>query len=170
MGSSELDLDDGILNRDGIEIFEEVAECISDKFGIYCKFRSKMLSPQTTYGTYLVYKLPHAYKDIKPPVQVVDENSDLEGEYNIFLSTPQTPVITGNAKTKRAYSPSIKPMIKGLPKMRSDGWMEVHVWEFQTRASIKMISTRLQFSSYDKGLKGLLCKGLSTDQYRFSSL
>ncbi|KAI7752516.1 hypothetical protein M8C21_015867 [Ambrosia artemisiifolia] len=140
--------------------FGQVADCISKKFGIICKFRSEMLSPQTTYATYLVYKLPHDYKDINPPVQVVDRNSGSEEAYNIFLRTPQTPVIRGNIKGKRTYNPSIRPMIKGLPKQRSDGWMEVQVHEFQTRATIKMISMRLRLSSYDMSLAGITVQSL----------
>ncbi|KAJ0954723.1 putative protein kinase RLK-Pelle-CrRLK1L-1 family [Helianthus annuus] len=141
--------------------FEEVADGISDKFDIYCKFRPKMLSLQTTYATYLVYKLPDGYKHLPAPVQVVDENSDLKEVYNIFLSTPRTPVITRNVMIKKTYSPSIRPIIKGLPKLRSDGWMEVHVFEFQTLTTIKMISVHLQLSSYDKVLsKGIIVQGL----------
>ncbi|MFS7923075.1 putative protein kinase RLK-Pelle-LRR-I-1 family [Helianthus anomalus] len=136
--------------------FEEVADyCNLRNFGIFCKFRSKLLSPQTTYGTYLVYKLPEGYKNAKPPpVQVVDKDSHSKEVHNIFLRTPQSPFISCNVKNK-AFSPSNIPQMKGLPKQRSDGWMEVQVHEFQTRDTIKMISTRLKFSSYDMGLKGI---------------
>ncbi|KAF5815589.1 putative protein kinase RLK-Pelle-CrRLK1L-1 family [Helianthus annuus] len=140
--------------------FGQVADCIAKKIGINCEFSSEKLSPQTTYAAYLVYRLPHNYKDINPPVQVVDKNSGSGEEYNIFLRTPQTPVIRGNDKIKGAYNPSIRPMIKGLPKNRSDGWMEVQVHEFITPASIRMITTRLQLSSYDMSLAGITVQGL----------
>ncbi|KAD4178564.1 hypothetical protein E3N88_27155 [Mikania micrantha] len=144
--------------------FGQLADCISKEFGIFCEFSSKMLSPETTYASYLVYsRLPHGYKPINPPLQVVDKDLESEEEYNIFLRPPQTPlIIGGNSKIKRArrYNPSIRPMIKGLPKLRSDGWMEVQVHEFQTPVDIKMISTRLQLSSYDMSLVGTTVQGL----------
>ncbi|XP_076959245.1 uncharacterized protein LOC143635251 isoform X2 [Bidens hawaiensis] len=156
--------------------FEEVACCNFDMFGIYCKFNSKLLSPETTYAAFLVYELPddHESVDQPPPVQVVDKDSDLKEVYNIFLRAPQTPVISWNEKEERTFNPLTKPKgIKGLPKQRSDGWMEVQVHEFQTRAAIKMvqkkahahefvkmISTRLKFSGYDMSLKGVIVQGL----------
>ncbi|XP_076909265.1 putative F-box protein PP2-B12 [Bidens hawaiensis] len=156
--------------------FEEVACCNFDMFGIYCKFSSKMLSPQTAYAAFLVYKLPHDHESVDqpPPVQVVDKDSDSKEVYNVFLRTPRTPVISWNEKEIKTFNPLNKPRsIKGLPKQRSDGWMEVQVHEFQTRAtikmvqkkaqaheSVKMISTRLKFSSYDMSLKGVIVQGL----------
>ncbi|MFS7923083.1 putative protein kinase RLK-Pelle-CrRLK1L-1 family [Helianthus anomalus] len=141
--------------------FGQVADCIEKKIGINCEFSSEKLSPQTTYAAYLVYSgLPHNYKVINPPVQVVDKNSGSDEEYNIFLRTPQTPVMRGNVKIKGTYNPSIRPMIKGLPKNRSDGWMEVQVHEFITPAHIRMITTRLQLSSYDMSLAGITVQGL----------
>ncbi|KAI3804573.1 hypothetical protein L1987_26221 [Smallanthus sonchifolius] len=86
------------LAQNSKHIFEQVADCISEAFGIYCKFSSKMLSPQTTYAAFLVYELPDDYKAINPPVQVVDENSDSE-EYNIFLRTPETPNVQRQQET-----------------------------------------------------------------------
>ncbi|KAJ0944856.1 putative protein kinase RLK-Pelle-CrRLK1L-1 family [Helianthus annuus] len=140
--------------------FGQVADCIEKKIGINCEFSSEKLSPQTTYAAYLVYRLPHNYKDINPPVQVVDKNSGSDEEYNIFLRTPQTPVMRGNVKIEGTYNPSIRPMIKGLPKNRSDGWMEVQVHEFITPANKRMITTRLQLSSYDMSLAGITVQGL----------
>ncbi|KAK9050803.1 hypothetical protein SSX86_030228 [Deinandra increscens subsp. villosa] len=136
--------------------FEEVADyCNLPKFDIFCKFRSKLLSPQTTYGTYLVYKLPEGYKNVKPPpVQVVDRDSHPKEVYSVLLDIPQAPVISCNAKNK-SFDPSNRLKLKGLPKRRRDGWMEVQVHEFQTRPTIKMISTHLGLSSYDMGLKGI---------------
>ncbi|KAM0029779.1 putative protein kinase RLK-Pelle-CrRLK1L-1 family [Helianthus debilis subsp. tardiflorus] len=141
--------------------FGQVADCIEKEIGINCEFSSEKLSPQTTYATYLVYsRLPHNYKDINPPVQVIDKNSGSDKEYNIFLRTPHTPVMRGNVKIKGTYNPSIRPMIKGLPKNRSDGWMEVQVHEFVTPANKRMITTRLQLSSYDMSLEGITVQGL----------
>lgn len=108
--------------------FGQVADCISRTFGIFCKFSSKMLSHETPYAAFLVYELPENYHAINPPLQVVDKNSDSEA-YHIFLRTPQTPVIRENLNIKRTYNPSIRPVIKGLPKQRRDGWMEVHLYE-----------------------------------------
>ncbi|KAI3756186.1 hypothetical protein L1987_56002 [Smallanthus sonchifolius] len=145
--------------------FKEVADCIFDTFGIFCKFHSKMLSPQTTYAAYLAYELPDDYKSIDqpPPVQVVDKDLYWDSDskvYDIFLRSPQTPVISWNEKEAKTFNPSSRPKIKGLPKKRSDGWMEVQVHEFQTRDTIKMVSTRLKFSSYDMSLKGITVQGL----------
>ncbi|KAK9050802.1 hypothetical protein SSX86_030229 [Deinandra increscens subsp. villosa] len=142
--------------------FEEVAGCIFDTFAIISKFNSKMLSPQTTYAAYLAYNLPDDYKSVDQPphVQVVDKDSDSKEAYNIFLCTPQTPHINWNEKEEKTTNPSSRRKIKGLPKRRSDGWMEVQVHEFQTRATTRMISTRLKLSSYDMSLKGVIVQGL----------
>ncbi|KAI3756184.1 hypothetical protein L1987_56000 [Smallanthus sonchifolius] len=133
--------------------FEVADYCDLPKFGIFFKFRSELLSPETTYGTYLVYKLPEGYKYVKPPpVQVVDKDS--KEVHDIFLRTPQTPVISCNVKNK-AFSPCNRPKTKGLPNLRSDGWMEVQVREFQTNTTSKWISTCLKLSGYDMGLIGI---------------
>ncbi|XP_076909266.1 putative F-box protein PP2-B2 [Bidens hawaiensis] len=136
--------------------FEEVADYFNlPKFGILCKFRSKLLSPQTTYGVYLVYKLSEGYRHVNPPpVLVADKGSHPKEVHNIFLRTPQTPVISYTAKNK-ALNPSNMPKMEDLPKERSDGWMEVQVHKFQTRPNIKMVSARLSLSSYDMGFQGL---------------
>ncbi|XP_076935894.1 putative F-box protein PP2-B12 isoform X2 [Bidens hawaiensis] len=139
--------------------FGQVAYCISKTFGIFCKFSSKMLSPETPYAAFLVYELPENYHAINPPLQVVDKNSDSEA-YNIFLRTPKTPVIRENLNIERTYNPSIRPVIKGLPKQRRDGWMEVHLYEFQMHSNIKTIDMHLQFSSYDMSLEDITVQGL----------
>ncbi|KAI7752513.1 hypothetical protein M8C21_015864 [Ambrosia artemisiifolia] len=150
--------------------FEEVADCIFDTFVVFCKFSSKMLSPQTTYAAFLVYELPDDCESVDqpPPVQVVDEDLDSDSDsdsdskevYNIFLRTPQTPVISWNEKEEKTFKPLSRLIIKGLPKQRRDGWMEVQVHEFQTHTAIKMVSLCLKFSSNDMSLKGVIVLGL----------
>ncbi|KAD4178565.1 hypothetical protein E3N88_27156 [Mikania micrantha] len=137
--------------------FGQVADCVSKRFGITCKISAKMLSPQTKYTSYLVYSgQPHEKNDINPPLQVVNIYS--EEKCNIFLSAPKTPVINWNEEEK-TFNPSSRTKIKGLPKLRSDGWMEVQVHDFQTPESD--YSIYLRFSSYDmKSLKGITVLGL----------
>lgn len=130
----------------------------SRKFHISCAIESGILSPQTRYASYLVYKQEGNYRLQPPPAFVKDKNSHSEDTCNIYLRSPQTPVIINGKVDEKIYSPMNRPRVKGLPQRRSDGWMEVQIWEFRTIT--KMICMHLELSSYDETLKGIKVQGI----------
>ncbi|CAH1427333.1 unnamed protein product [Lactuca virosa] len=99
--------------------------------GFWIDCRPKMLSPQTTYAIYLVYKLEENHYGFEPPVH------------------------------KKPHNPLDRPKRKGRPQQRNDGWLEVQVWEFQTGTTINEINKYLRLTlSENESLKGLIVEGI----------
>ncbi|GJY42424.1 kinase-like domain, phloem protein 2-like protein [Tanacetum coccineum] len=131
----------------------EVTRNSSRKFDISCDIKLNTLPRETTYATYLVYKQEGDYSVQPGPAHVRDKESVTKDIQHIYLQTPQTPVID-----KNTYNTSHRPKIKGLPKQRSDDWMEVQIWEFRT--TNKSILVRLELFSYDDSLEGIEVQGI----------
>ncbi|GJY48493.1 tyrosine-protein kinase receptor TYRO3-like protein [Tanacetum coccineum] len=129
----------------------------SRKFDISCDIKLNTLPRETTYATYLVYKQEGDYSIQPGPAHVRDKESVTKDIRHIYLQTPQTPVIGKNVD-KNTYNTSHRPKIKGLPKQRSDDWMEVPIWEFRT--TNKNILVRLELFSYDDSLEGIEVQGI----------
>ncbi|KAI3692367.1 hypothetical protein L6452_32181 [Arctium lappa] len=148
--------------------FKEVALNCHAQFRIICKIKSQVLSPQTTYACYLIYKITENHSEFVPPMRVVDKKlrasvHHLVAWWYIYLLSPQTRVI--NPKDgQNTHNPSNISKVKGLlPQLRNDGWMEVHVWEFRTDITTEMISMHFvltstcdTFGSFD----GLIVQGI----------
>ncbi|CAI9290789.1 unnamed protein product [Lactuca saligna] len=145
--------------------FGEVAYDPHGNFSIYCIL--KMPSPQKTYGAYLVYKLHAYHSGFEFPLKV----SYGDHSWYIYLLCPQLPIIRGK-EYKNTYNPLKRHKMKGIPKERNDGWMEVqvcefqspmeaHVWEFQTSTTSKTIlrDRRLPLS-VNESVKGLTLQGI----------
>ncbi|KVH72232.1 Phloem protein 2-like protein, partial [Cynara cardunculus var. scolymus] len=116
------------------------------RFGSYIHIHGEIdfqiLSPGTTYACNLVYKITRDVDKIEEPVEVRNWNlpfPDSDGIYYryIYLLSPQLPVIRPNVD-ENSHNPSISqmPKIKGLPRLRNDGWMEVEIWEFETSVGV----------------------------------
>ncbi|GJV97129.1 zinc finger, CCHC-type containing protein [Tanacetum coccineum] len=118
--------------------FEEVPQDPLSKFCISSNIESKILSGDTTYAVYLVYK-QKAYNFQLAPAQVEDKNSHADETLDIYLQSPQTPVIISGEVCEDTLNPSYRPNIKGLPQLRRDGWMEVQIWEFKTNRNTTKI-------------------------------
>lgn len=132
--------------------FRKTACNPGQKFHMNCK--SITLSPQTTYGTYLVYKLQENHSRFESPMEVhmKDIGVDSIGCYIYLLNRYQLPVYRGRVYQK-----------KRLPQQRKDGWMEVPIWEFQTEADItsQNITVEFEFKTCDNiSLNGLLVEGI----------
>ncbi|MFS7982386.1 putative protein kinase RLK-Pelle-LRR-I-1 family [Helianthus anomalus] len=137
--------------------FKETVEVMNGfEFKIHITINPQLVSSQTTYGTYLVYKLPRDQSRYEAPIEVMDEELS-EATWYIYLVTPQFPVIRTNAY-QYTRNPSNK---KGFPEHRDDGWMEVQVYEFKTDTTSDMIhfSLKLTFCA-SKPLRGLIIEGL----------
>ncbi|MFS7923109.1 putative protein kinase RLK-Pelle-CrRLK1L-1 family [Helianthus anomalus] len=138
-------------------------------FSIVYNIKSQILSPETTYACYLVYRLPEE-TNFDIPLKVKDENfHDGEGWLGlnnlrfIYLLHPQTPVI-GKMVGHKSHNPLNRPKLsKSIPRQRDDGWMEVQVCEVQTSTTVETISMRVGLGTtfqWSWDLKGLTVQGV----------
>lgn len=116
-------------------------------FKIVSEIKSHMLESETRYATYLVYRLPESghggvarilsswkllksdQSNFKYRVKVMDGKDHCY----VYLAGLQIPVTNVKGKVDgNTRNPLNRPKLNGIPKERSDGWMEVKVWEFQT--------------------------------------
>ncbi|KAI3505407.1 hypothetical protein L1887_27536 [Cichorium endivia] len=142
-----------------IRRFEEVAFGHRHGFQIVC--RSCLLSPETTYAIYLVFKLQENHSAPWPPVKVhisLCYGYPSHTRYT-YLVCPQTPILRAKDH-QNTHNPSSRPKIESPPRLRNDGWMEVQVWEFRTD-TIGLVSENLRLTFFDKNLhKGLIVEGV----------
>ncbi|KAD6454129.1 hypothetical protein E3N88_08835 [Mikania micrantha] len=165
-------------SRFKLEAYNPIKKCVH----IECKIKTRILSPQETYACYLVYKLPEDHSEFDAPLKVRDKDFDKEDwddiNYNhehlrkegweetdyrfIFLvRPPETPFIGRKVDQLSSNRSLSRSKLKGLPRPRADGWMEVQVWEFQTRTSPEMILMRVDLvSAINILLKGLIVQGI----------
>ncbi|MFS7928098.1 putative protein kinase RLK-Pelle-CrRLK1L-1 family [Helianthus anomalus] len=119
--------------------------------------QSQLVSFETTYACYLVYKLPEDQSGFKAPVEVEDNKCDsVDKICYIYLTSPQTPVIKPKAG-QNTHNPLSRPKIKGLPQQRNDGWIEVQIWELRAATTINM---ELRLKLCDKKFSGLIIEGI----------
>ncbi|KAJ0716154.1 putative phloem protein [Helianthus annuus] len=116
--------------------FGEVFQLDSSYFYTHINIQSQLVSSQTTYASYLVYKLPDDQSGFDGPIEVKADDADnlSHNEWYIYLVGPQTPIIRPKAD-ENTHNPVHMPKLKGLPQQRNDGWMEVQLWEFQSATS-----------------------------------
>ncbi|PWA80113.1 protein kinase domain, Nitrogen network kinase 1, Phloem protein 2-like protein [Artemisia annua] len=132
----------------------------SSYFEINCEVKSKVVSPETAYATYLVFKLPQDQSKFEAPLKVMDYNNYSSSRYSFIylVSPPHTPVI-GPKLDENTYNPLNRYKGNAIPQQRTDGWMEVKVCEFQT--TTKSVPMRLNFEHIgNKNFKGLRVKGI----------
>ncbi|PWA82215.1 Phloem protein 2-like protein [Artemisia annua] len=79
----------------------------------------------------------------------------------IFLVIPRTRIIKQKFN-ENAYNSLDKARLNTVPQLRSDGWMEVKVWEFQTISTTETTSMHLEIRSAisDAKLCGLIIQGI----------
>lgn len=143
-------------------IYEQFS-CIQPDFLCFCRFGEVLvinsgsisivlnenksqivLSPQTRYASYLVYKLPGDQSTFEAPMNVRDKDvgSHIWNDYwCIYLVTPQTQVIRPK-NIQNTRNLTNRPKMKGFPQLRSEGWMEVLVYEFRTMRVIVSLELR----------------------------
>lgn len=149
-------------------------------FSIVCKIRSQILTPQTEYASYLVYKISASnFSRVSSPLAKISASDsrfdtpvkvkekdylsshlDVTDFWYIFLQSPQTPFIR-QKDNENSHTPLTRPKIKGLPSMRNDGWMEVQIWKFRTGSTTKTVSMHIDLiSSFMRPLNGLIVQGI----------
>ncbi|PWA82371.1 hypothetical protein CTI12_AA179440 [Artemisia annua] len=129
--------------------FQEVIELLPQQvFHLNCTIKSQMLSQDSEYVCYLVFKLSENCQGLHCPVKVRDvlhkENNEVEFVYFI---TPSALNING---------------ITRVPKQREDGWMEIQVWKFNSAHEFKdgSFSMDMKFTSHEGPMSGLIVCGL----------
>ncbi|MFS7923108.1 putative protein kinase RLK-Pelle-CrRLK1L-1 family [Helianthus anomalus] len=125
--------------------FGEVAFYPSQPFSIDCNILG--LSPETTYASYLVYKLPEQTSDYKFPLKVMDANFHnrevLSKLQYIFLLNPQTPVIRQKVD-QNSPKPTNRPKQKGI-RQKVDQTSHNSL----NRAKLKGISQKVDQTSHN---------------------
>nr|GFB00679.1 protein kinase-like domain, phloem protein 2-like protein [Tanacetum cinerariifolium] len=129
--------------------FQEVIELLPQKvFYINCMTKSQMLSLDTEYVCYLVFKLSEESQGMHNPVKVRDllhqENNEVEFFYFIAPSLLNIHDFTR------------------VPKQRVDGWMEIQMRKFNSTHEFKdgPLSIDMKFTSLEGIMSGLIVCGL----------
>ncbi|KAI7752699.1 hypothetical protein M8C21_029232, partial [Ambrosia artemisiifolia] len=124
-------------------------------FFIDVEVQSRLVSSETAYAIYLVYKFPKDQSKFDAPVSV---NATTHGSdvWYICLSSHQTPVIRPKAN-QNTHNPVNKPEMKGFPQQRNDGWMEVQIWKWQTPITIYK---RLMLTHLNEKFGKLIVEGI----------
>ncbi|GKD71222.1 kinase-like domain, phloem protein 2-like protein [Tanacetum coccineum] len=110
--------------------------------------KSHMLSPDTEYVCYLVFKLSEQCDGLHCPVKVQDLLQRKTEEAGIIYLIPPSPW-------------NIHHFIK-IPRQRTDGLMEVEVWKFNSTHDLKnnCLPMNLRLTSYEETMSGLIVCGL----------
>ncbi|KAI7724633.1 hypothetical protein M8C21_022772 [Ambrosia artemisiifolia] len=139
--------------------FGEVVQCDFETIYIKTEVQSQLLSSETSYACYLVYKLPKDQSGLKAPVEVDDRqcNSGDKTSY-IYLVSAQTPVIRPK-DDQNTHKPLNMPKFNRLPRQRSDGWMDVQIWEWGTTTTTSYMDHRLMLCDRKK-FDGLIIEGI----------
>ncbi|PWA77382.1 protein kinase domain, Nitrogen network kinase 1, Phloem protein 2-like protein [Artemisia annua] len=132
-----------------------------DKFELVNEIKPQVLSADTTYGSYFVYKLPQEQSSFEDPLEVNTKYRFSRDVWFVYLvSPPGTPVIRPNFDAN-SYNPLNRHKLNAVPRQRSDGWMEVKVWQFDTRKTPETVSMHLKLKHpVKKDLSGLIVQGI----------
>ncbi|KAK9077683.1 hypothetical protein SSX86_006020 [Deinandra increscens subsp. villosa] len=114
--------------------FEEVAEsCDNNYLSISFHIKTTIPLSITRYACYLVFKLPENNASVFEGLVIANVYINNPGRYvkkeehhYIYLVTPPHTPIIGESHGER---PSRTRKIKGHPKLRKDGWMEIQLGE-----------------------------------------
>ncbi|KAL4560248.1 hypothetical protein LXL04_032398 [Taraxacum kok-saghyz] len=130
--------------------FPEVIELLRQQvFRINCKIKSEMLSPDTKYVCYLVFKLSEKCRGLHCPVKVRDLLHRNNKEVEIIYFRSPTP--WNLHRTNQA------------PQQREDGWMEVKVWSMNLNHQLiknDCFRVNLKLITYEGTMSGLIVCGL----------
>ncbi|KAJ9556483.1 hypothetical protein OSB04_011097 [Centaurea solstitialis] len=128
------------------------AECVHilyhHEFRIKCNIETQMLSLDTTYACYLVFKLSEKCRGLRCPVKARDLLPYKKERTKIISFTSPTTVNLNK--------------IKWIPEQREDGWMEVKVWEtrLDDRHDGESIPVDLKLLSFEGTMFGLILYGI----------
>ncbi|GKA27275.1 kinase-like domain, phloem protein 2-like protein, partial [Tanacetum coccineum] len=129
--------------------FQKVIELLPQQiFQIRCTIKSQMLSLDTQYVCYLVFKLSEKCQGLHCPVKVRDVLHQQNNEAGFFYFTTPSPL-------------NIHDFTR-IPKQREDGWMEIQVWKFNSTHEFKddSLSIHMKFTSLQGIMSGLIYRQL----------
>nr|XP_043608545.1 uncharacterized protein LOC122580338 [Erigeron canadensis] len=129
--------------------FQEVVELQPQQvFRIKCKIKTHMLSRDTNYCCYLLFKLSEKCNGLHCPVKVRNllhrKNKEVK---NVYFRFP---------------SPWNLHDVDCVPKRREDGWMEVNLWNFSSMDELKndCIPVNMKLICYEGTMSHLIVCGL----------
>ncbi|GJX33216.1 kinase-like domain, phloem protein 2-like protein [Tanacetum coccineum] len=138
-------LEDSVDSR-----FKKVVKLLSRHvFRIKCKIESALLSSDTKYACYLVFKLSDECRGLHHPVKVRDQLRGKNKEIEIIYFRSPSPI-------------NLHDTFR-VPEKGKGGWMEVNVWEFNTDKELKdsHVPMDLILTSYELGtMRGLILNGI----------
>nr|GFB14334.1 serine/threonine-protein kinase, active site protein [Tanacetum cinerariifolium] len=117
-------------------------------FRIKCKIESVLLSSETNYACYLVFKLSDECGGLHHPVKVRDQLPGKNKEIEVIYFRSPSPI-------------NLHDTFR-IPEKGKDGWMEVNVWEFKTDKELKdsHVPMDLILTSYQRTMRGLILNGI----------
>lgn len=132
---------------------------------IHGRMNTRMLSPNTYYGTYLVVKFPsRAYGLDVLPSEVLVEVGDYQSCGTIYLrhtnsSTKSRECVCGTNGIQTLRSRVMKGEDRAI-RERGDGWMEVELGEFYCDGSEKEVRMSLREIKGEHLKGGLVVEGI----------
>ncbi|GJW27567.1 kinase-like domain, phloem protein 2-like protein, partial [Tanacetum coccineum] len=132
-----------------------------DKFELAYKIKPELLPAKIKYASYFVYKLPSDGSKFEFPLVVSDKRDEYgyTNKYIYLVRPPNTPFI-GQKFDENSDSPLSRHKLSSLPQQRTDGWMEVKAWEFESMHSTT-VSMHLKLEHpVQKDLTGLIIYGI----------
>ncbi|XP_021994713.1 uncharacterized protein LOC110891333 [Helianthus annuus] len=139
-------------NEDMLSIqsgFTDAVECSRQQIlQIKCKIKSQMLSANTQYACYLVFKLSEKCCGLHGPVIVRDLFNWRSKETGILYFRHTNPWNVRDTDW--------------VPRQRKDGWMEVIVWKFNSNYELKNdhLFVNLKLITYEGTMSGLIVRGI----------
>ncbi|KAI3690205.1 hypothetical protein L2E82_48181 [Cichorium intybus] len=140
--------------------FEVVAESLNvNNLKLLFRIKSEMFSNGTSYSCSLIYKLPENSSLLEDLItmQNIGSSNFIKSFYLVPL--PPTPVIQFMAD-HNYDNPSHTHKIKGHPKARKDGWMEIQLCEVLTDATNTIRMLFLFQGSDTLNFAGLVIQGI----------
>ncbi|KAI3783437.1 hypothetical protein L1987_42519 [Smallanthus sonchifolius] len=94
----------------------------SETVGMHFKVPNGLFSTNTTYGCYLVYKMPQDFaRETKVKMKLDDDDDDDNLTYLSISQSPRPDAVESSS------SPMNKHKTIQLPRKRKDGWLEVNL-------------------------------------------
>lgn len=126
--------------------FPEVAELVTVCwFEVRGKMKASLLSPDTNYAVYLVFKMPEGTYGFYHPAEVAVKTAGGKETQSVYLDpqeghnqryqiVPRRIGVFNRFRSMTGMQPSMQREGDGkLPKQRPDGWLEIEIGEFWTR-------------------------------------
>ncbi|KAM0012665.1 putative protein kinase RLK-Pelle-DLSV family [Helianthus debilis subsp. tardiflorus] len=128
--------------------FQEVIELLPQLiFHISCTIKSQMLSRDTEYVCYLVFKLSNKCNGLHCPVEVRDLLQKSKVAEIVYFRSPSAWNVHDFTR---------------VPKQRKDGWMEVNVGKLNSKHELQndSVLVNLKLLSYQDNMSGLIICGV----------